>query len=720
MAEARGAVVLGMSRSGTSAVAAMFVRAGYHPGAAGELMPASDANPGGYWEHERLWRLNDEILVRLGGSWLDPPAPAAQLEAARWATPALGAAVGHIQDGAAGRPIVIKDPRICVMTAIWHPIIDGHLHPVLVVRDPLEVADSLHRRDRTPPPLGLAVWELHVRLLLAYLHGRRVTVAPYEQLLAGVEAAASIVASTCTHLDRAAVRQVRPELAPRALEREYRRHEASDRDHRAELTGSQADLWAYLGSVEAGSQVLDVPEGLRRPTSHARTGAAGESERVRVVERAGELGAARAHVAELEAAQVEGRRDLADQRQRTAELERALGEERGHAAARERMLFHERAQSAAVAAELERVGNELVGAHAALSDTWGSASWRITSPLRSAKRGASRLRATPATFAASSRSARRRRRALPPCEIHVPISPTPSFITRVRYLAASVRCFGGALREAPVIVTVGGDQPVDLERRHPWSAALGVEWRWVPEPAWRKHSSAATALQRFCYEIDAPAALMLDSDTLFAAPIDELLPAVTDSETVCGVPAHVSPFTEAERGQALWGEVFREAGLPEPEMICEHSGWEAMESDPARRFCPPYFNFGMVLVSRDLAARLGETIVSEMESVQRVLDTVFRCQLALTLAIARSGARWWELPLRFNFPNDLSFMTRNGTELEDVRIVHYLREDELSRTSDFHSPDAVSAFLDRGRMHVVNERFRQSLRVVHDHVLAVG
>lgn len=712
---ADGAVILGMSRSGTSAVTAMFIHAGFYAGAADELMPASDANPGGFWENTRIWQLNEQILRDLDGSWLAPPTTESQVAATAWACRAIRGEVEHILSRAGGSPSVIKDPRIGVMTRLWDPIIGGRLHPVLVVRDPTEIADSLYRRDGTPPQLGLAGWELHMCELLGYLDGRAVTVAPYDLLLRDQAIARSIVESAAAHIAPAMAARVRPERAAAALKRAFRQSEASERDGCERLTAGQLRLWSFLCSLEHGNQVLSVPEAVRGTDAVVPVGVACEAKRLRAAAKhAGQLQAAREHVAQLaEALEATGQAGfqreamLAAARQRAEGAERAAAAQTNRGAELEGLLTAERERVTIVEAALEQALADLAGAHAALRDIKGSASWKLTRPLRFAKRHA--------RFASRTRVP-----AEHSCEIHVPISPTPSFVTRVRYLAASVRRFGGTVADAPVIVTVGGDDPFDLARRYPWSRELGIEWRWVEEPLWREHGPAATAIQRFRYDIEAPTALMLDADTLVIAPIDELVTEVAGERSVAGVAAHVSPFVAEEEGQALWDAVFREAGLPRPAMTCEHSGWQAMEFDPDRRFCPPYFNLGVVLASRETMATLGRSILADMEAVQRVRSTFFRCQLALTLAIVRSGISWRQLPLRFNFPNDLRFLPRNQRELQDARIIHYLREDQLNRDGDFRSPDTVSALLSRDRMHLVNARFCEALREVHEHVLGTA
>ena len=297
------------------------------------------------------------------------------------------------------------------------------------------------------------------------------------------------------------------------------------------------------------------------------------------------------------------------------------------------------------------------------------------------------------------------------------ISPTPAFITQVRYLATSIRLFGGALRSSPVIVTVGDDEPVDLEARHPWSASLGVEWRWVSRQRWERYGVFANTLERFHHVIGAPAALMLDADTLCAAPIDDALAHVGPHAAFSGVIAHASPFYEVVDGRTLWAPTFAAAGLAAPEMCCEHSGWQSMVFDEAGRYCPPYFNHGMMLISSDGVAALRGSLYADMVAARSVRASLYVVQLAISLSLVRSGIAWRELPLRFNYPNDPLFLPRAQAELDDLRIIHYLREEQYSRSRDFASIQEIGDLLDGQPLHAANERLWQVLRAVHEHVL---
>ena len=63
-------LVLGMHRSGTSAVTRLLGISGLNVGDETALLPAHPSdNPTGYWERADLNAINDEILVSAGRAW---------------------------------------------------------------------------------------------------------------------------------------------------------------------------------------------------------------------------------------------------------------------------------------------------------------------------------------------------------------------------------------------------------------------------------------------------------------------------------------------------------------------------------------------------------------------------------------------------------------------------------------------------------------------------
>ncbi len=159
--------VLGMHRSGTSAVAGMLQEHGV------ELGPVSERNrfnPRGNREIPELNRLHDAILERSGGSWSDPPA---RIRLRRGDLRRRDQILGSIP----GERIGVKDPRMLVVPELWR---DLDLKPIGVIRNPVAVRESLERRaaerPRRHPQLSSEAWvELWVhynRALLGELERR--------------------------------------------------------------------------------------------------------------------------------------------------------------------------------------------------------------------------------------------------------------------------------------------------------------------------------------------------------------------------------------------------------------------------------------------------------------------------------------------------------------------------------------------------------------------
>lgn len=347
--EVSGVIVLGAGRSGTSAIVRAFVAAGFFAGGDNDLHGPDRGNPLGHYESLAVLEVNKDLLETFGCSWwADAPAPEEQLPHRPEVVPRLQAIVDSLIASADGSPVIVKEPRINGLLPLWQPAIEGVLHPILAVRDPLEVALSHSRRDGTSTSHALAAWEAQTTLVLQWLDGRTATVAPYAQLTARPELAAELVRDAASHLDRQRARGLRPADAGSALRPDLHHESANDLPHDDYLTERQARLWRYLQALAPGDTRLEVPAELREASKAAQATMRSESERVRLL---------KAHAALVE--------ELSKAAEQTATLERRLT----NATA---LAQREAAAADRNARELARVRD--------------SASWRLSAPLRRVKR----------------------------------------------------------------------------------------------------------------------------------------------------------------------------------------------------------------------------------------------------------------------------------------------------------------------------------------------
>jgi len=157
-------VVLGMHRSGTSALSGLLCQAGFD--APSDLMPATAANPRGYWESSGLCALNDSLLEALGSGWNTleklPQGWQHGEVAALW----RGRVLRHLCQVFAGASApLIKDPRMCILLSGLTPWLESgalRVEMLLTLRDPFEVARSLEKAENEPSPVGLRLWLQHV------------------------------------------------------------------------------------------------------------------------------------------------------------------------------------------------------------------------------------------------------------------------------------------------------------------------------------------------------------------------------------------------------------------------------------------------------------------------------------------------------------------------------------------------------------------------------
>jgi hypothetical protein len=304
-------------------------------------------------------------------------------------------------------------------------------------------------------------------------------------------------------------------------------------------------------------------------------------------------------------------------------------------------------------------------------------------------------------------------RARPSLEIHVPISPTPTFFNMVRCLAHSLRWNGGAYRDAPIIVTAG-DRAIDpmLAERLPWLNSCGVELRWARAADFVRDDYFATGHQRLRYEHAADVVLLMDADILIARPFDDLIEAVFEQEVIAGLIAHVSPFEQAKREDLDWHGLWRLCGLGRPGLAYEHTGWGYLSTDERHRYCPAYFNYGVVAMPRDFAGRLAGVIDSIFTKVRGRVGTVYDAQIAFAVAIAQLGLPARALPMRYNFPNVPQLEALHAAEFPHASILHLLGQHQMTKSGMYENLESMRAFVSAPHLRVTNAKAQRVMRDV--------
>ena len=181
----RAVLVLGMHRSGTSAVTRWLNLLGVD--LPSNLIPSNRHNMHGFWEPYNIVKLHDELLAATGsswddtaafpGSWFDSDVARTFQECAVWT---LRAILGE------SRLFVLKDPRICRLVPFWRSVLnefEATPHFIIQVRHPLEVTASLKSRNGFPTAKSLLLWLQHLLEAERETRGQRRTFVDYSQLL---------------------------------------------------------------------------------------------------------------------------------------------------------------------------------------------------------------------------------------------------------------------------------------------------------------------------------------------------------------------------------------------------------------------------------------------------------------------------------------------------------------------------------------------------------
>ena len=186
MKDSRIIVVLGMHRSGTSAVARGLQVMGVELGDR-MMPPAENNNITGFWEDVDLNALNIEIMSALGQDWnYLSPIKASNIEFLLEKGYFLRAAKLLQQKIGTKSIFGFKDPRVAKLLPFWKEVFrhcQVSVNYVFAIRHPFSVAQSLSRRDGLDAERSYVLWLGHVIGGLVGTVGETCVIVDYDRLM---------------------------------------------------------------------------------------------------------------------------------------------------------------------------------------------------------------------------------------------------------------------------------------------------------------------------------------------------------------------------------------------------------------------------------------------------------------------------------------------------------------------------------------------------------
>lgn len=164
MSNSRAVLLLGMHRSGTSAVArglgALSVNLG------NDFLDAQPENPTGYWEDKGIVALNERLLGALGLKWDDTSSIDRRAFERRRVRALRRDAIRYLKRTFISTPLWgFKDPRTIRVLPFWqHALRDCEVEDsyVVAIRNPRSVAASLFARQAMDPDAAYRLWLVHM------------------------------------------------------------------------------------------------------------------------------------------------------------------------------------------------------------------------------------------------------------------------------------------------------------------------------------------------------------------------------------------------------------------------------------------------------------------------------------------------------------------------------------------------------------------------------
>jgi GT2 family glycosyltransferase len=239
-----------MHRSGTSAFTGILDLLGVNLGT--QLLETQPDNPKGFFENKYVVQANDCILETLNTSWDDtfplPPDWRDRFEGSQL--------LADIQDFlrtdmSENQLSALKDPRLSRLLPLWLPLFAAEgvsPHVALIIRNPVEIAESLAQRNGFSTEKSLILWMQH--MLEAERNSRNLPrgFVKFESLLLDPQQCVEKL-FRCAGLELPDFSQANSQELSTFLDKKMRHHQVSDEELDARCFTLIADYYRLLCKI---------------------------------------------------------------------------------------------------------------------------------------------------------------------------------------------------------------------------------------------------------------------------------------------------------------------------------------------------------------------------------------------------------------------------------------------------------------------------------------
>lgn len=186
MPSSRAVLVIGMHRSGTSALARGVQMLGVYLG--NNFLDTRPDNPTGYWEDKNIYDINERLLAAFGLRWEE----VALIDDTLWHEPQVETlrieAVDYLRSQFVSHPLWgFKDPRTIRLLPFWQSALrrlEVDECYLVVIRNPRSVALSLLKRHGMDEITAHFLWLVYMVPYLSEIAGKPFIVADYDLVMA--------------------------------------------------------------------------------------------------------------------------------------------------------------------------------------------------------------------------------------------------------------------------------------------------------------------------------------------------------------------------------------------------------------------------------------------------------------------------------------------------------------------------------------------------------